>query len=156
MDRRVYGGLAIQGCCPLPADVDLTLLVDAARLADSSSGLTQPHPNSACLLVDSQGSCVGKAFLWAQVRQCMRHTTNLCNPFFWHLRGWHGILHCSEHSNRQTSVVDTSYWGKGLGLCCACYWRRPISGKHLCRAPSQPRAKLCARQARLRVAPRPT
>ena len=49
------------------ADEDLQLLIDTAALADGSMGLTQPHPNAACILVDSQGRRVGKAFQWAQV-----------------------------------------------------------------------------------------
>lgn len=35
---------------------DLALLQEAARLADSSAGMTQPHPNAACLLVGPDGA----------------------------------------------------------------------------------------------------
>eukprot|EP00887_Chlorella_sp_A99_P007630 scaffold20.g7630.t1 len=52
------------------SDADLQLLIDAAVLAGSSAGLTQPHPNAACILVDAEGRRVGQAFQWAQGTEC--------------------------------------------------------------------------------------
>lgn len=54
--------------CLVTAEADLDALVYAARLADSSAGETQPHPNSACVIHNRNGALVAEAFLWAQVR----------------------------------------------------------------------------------------
>lgn len=57
---------------PAPPDsnsVDAQLLMRAAELADSSAGLTAPHPNSACLI--ARGSnVVGDGFLYGQGTLC--------------------------------------------------------------------------------------
>jgi diaminohydroxyphosphoribosylaminopyrimidine deaminase/5-amino-6-(5-phosphoribosylamino)uracil reductase len=45
---------------------DLSRLTRTALLADSSSGKTQPHPNSACTIVNSEGKVIAEAFQWAQ------------------------------------------------------------------------------------------
>ncbi|CAK0784832.1 hypothetical protein CVIRNUC_008037 [Coccomyxa viridis] len=47
-------------------EADLVFLERAASLADSSAGLTQPHPNSACILVDQQGQVRAEAYQHAQ------------------------------------------------------------------------------------------
>ncbi|KAG1655585.1 hypothetical protein FOA52_005884 [Chlamydomonas sp. UWO 241] len=45
---------------------DLVLLHEAARLADSTAGLTQPHPNAACILVGPDGRRLSSAYQLAQ------------------------------------------------------------------------------------------
>ncbi|CAL5223291.1 g5780 [Coccomyxa viridis] len=47
-------------------DSDFAHLERAAHLADSSAGLTQPHPNSACILVNEQSQVVAEAYQHAQ------------------------------------------------------------------------------------------
>lgn len=49
-------------------DADLGHLTRAAELADASAGLTQPHPNSGCVLISADGSVVAESFQRAQVR----------------------------------------------------------------------------------------
>ncbi|GAX84404.1 hypothetical protein CEUSTIGMA_g11826.t1 [Chlamydomonas eustigma] len=45
---------------------DLHFITHTSRLADSSSGLTQPHPNSACILVSPDGKVLSSAYQHAQ------------------------------------------------------------------------------------------
>jgi diaminohydroxyphosphoribosylaminopyrimidine deaminase/5-amino-6-(5-phosphoribosylamino)uracil reductase len=42
--------------------MDLRHLCDAAELAGASAGLTQPHPNAACLIVAPDGRVISSAF----------------------------------------------------------------------------------------------
>ncbi len=48
------------------ATVDLSLL-------QPSAGLTQPHPNSGCILVNQQGHVIAKAYQHAQVSSISMH-----------------------------------------------------------------------------------
>eukprot|EP00798_Chlamydomonas_sp_ICE-L_P030771 gene30771-35810_t len=45
---------------------DMDYLKEAAKLADSLSGLTQPHPNAGCVLVDPSGKVISSAVQRAQ------------------------------------------------------------------------------------------
>ncbi len=45
---------------------DLAFMEATVRLADSSAGLTAPHPNAACMLVGPDGRVISSAFQWAQ------------------------------------------------------------------------------------------
>ncbi|KAL3138303.1 hypothetical protein ABBQ32_006115 [Trebouxia sp. C0010 RCD-2024] len=45
---------------------DLACLTRAAELADSSAGVSQPHPNSGCVLVSATGSVLAETYLAAQ------------------------------------------------------------------------------------------
>jgi pyrimidine deaminase RibD-like protein len=45
-----------------PPDADLAHLTAAAELAGASAGLTQPHPNAACVLVSPDGRVLASAF----------------------------------------------------------------------------------------------
>jgi diaminohydroxyphosphoribosylaminopyrimidine deaminase/5-amino-6-(5-phosphoribosylamino)uracil reductase len=49
-----------------PVEQDLSLLAQAAKLSQTSVGLTQPHPNAACIIADSSGRVVSSAHLRAQ------------------------------------------------------------------------------------------
>ena len=49
------------------ADVDLQFLTRAAELADTSAGLTQPHPAAGCVLVSADGAVVAETHQRAQV-----------------------------------------------------------------------------------------
>ena len=58
-------------CCASPTkcfinEDDLKLLQRAAEYSQLSCGETQPHPNAACLLVDSSGSLIAETYLVAQ------------------------------------------------------------------------------------------
>eukprot|EP00195_Chlamydomonas_chlamydogama_P012651 CAMPEP_0202908706 /NCGR_PEP_ID=MMETSP1392-20130828/46957_1 /ASSEMBLY_ACC=CAM_ASM_000868 /TAXON_ID=225041 /ORGANISM="Chlamydomonas chlamydogama, Strain SAG 11-48b" /LENGTH=116 /DNA_ID=CAMNT_0049598167 /DNA_START=54 /DNA_END=400 /DNA_ORIENTATION=- len=46
--------------------VDLKHLQSTAHLADSSAGITQPHPNAACLLVGPNGQVIASSYQRAQ------------------------------------------------------------------------------------------
>jgi diaminohydroxyphosphoribosylaminopyrimidine deaminase/5-amino-6-(5-phosphoribosylamino)uracil reductase len=48
--------------------MDSSMLIRAAELADSSAGLTAPHPNSACIIAASSPrlNVVSQSFLYAQ------------------------------------------------------------------------------------------
>lgn len=59
--RNGLGGIA-KGI----SDFDLTHLQHATRLADSSAGLTAPHPNAGCVLVDDQGRVIAETHQRAQ------------------------------------------------------------------------------------------
>ncbi|DBA99900.1 hypothetical protein WJX77_000507 [Trebouxia sp. C0004] len=48
------------------AGTDLKHLTRAAELADSSAGVSQPHPNSGCVLVHAAGSVLAETYLTAQ------------------------------------------------------------------------------------------
>eukprot|EP00884_Botryococcus_braunii_P000245 jgi/Botrbrau1/10220/Bobra.0362s0010.1 len=47
-------------------DEDAGYLIAAAALADSSAGLTQPHPNAGCVLVGADGRVLAETFQRAQ------------------------------------------------------------------------------------------
>ena len=48
-------------------DMDASLLIRAAELADSSAGYTAPHPNSACIIAKGPNHhVVAQSFLYAQ------------------------------------------------------------------------------------------
>eukprot|EP01024_Parvocaulis_polyphysoides_P039664 TRINITY_DN3587_c0_g2_i4.p1 TRINITY_DN3587_c0_g2~~TRINITY_DN3587_c0_g2_i4.p1 ORF type:complete len:713 (-),score=118.63 TRINITY_DN3587_c0_g2_i4:238-2376(-) len=48
------------------SDDDYKILQEVAKLADSSAGLTVPHPNAACLLINGDGKQIGSGFQLAQ------------------------------------------------------------------------------------------
>ncbi|KAK9907626.1 hypothetical protein WJX75_007205 [Coccomyxa subellipsoidea] len=50
----------------IDTDEDLSFLLQAAVLADSSAGLTQPHPNAGCVLVGTDGRVLAETFQRAQ------------------------------------------------------------------------------------------
>ncbi|KAI8473699.1 MAG: dihydrofolate reductase-like domain-containing protein [Monoraphidium minutum] len=60
--RAVFRAQAATGWGTPLSDADLRHLVEAAELAGASAGLTQPHPNAACVLVAPDGRTVASAF----------------------------------------------------------------------------------------------
>ncbi|KAJ6814239.1 riboflavin biosynthesis protein PYRR, chloroplastic isoform X1 [Iris pallida] len=57
-------------CCSSPTHSrDAVILRRAAELADSSAGLTSPHPNFGCIIARG-GDVVGKGFLYGQGTEC--------------------------------------------------------------------------------------
>lgn len=64
--RRGIPIVAVAHCNLLLTSDDLSHLTHTALLADSSAGKTQPHPNAACTIVNSEGRVIAEAFQWAQ------------------------------------------------------------------------------------------
>ncbi|GBF98837.1 riboflavin biosynthesis chloroplastic [Raphidocelis subcapitata] len=60
--RRGQAATVCPASSPSLSDADLSYIIEAAELAGSSAGLTQPHPNAACLLVAPSGAVVSRAF----------------------------------------------------------------------------------------------